>query len=154
MPRSLALLDSNVILAAVTEAHEHHLPSVELLDTGRPGELAVAAHSYADAFSSLTRRGGAAPFQWQPDEAWAALESVAAITTLVGLTPAQSFDAVRNFAAVGGIGARLYDHLIGRAAVTAGASMIVTWNTGHLRSLFPDMDVQTPAERLRSRREV
>lgn len=139
-----ALIDSNVIVAALAEAHEHHLPSSRLLEASEPQALAVAAHSYAEAFTTLTRRGERAPFRWAPDEAWAALESVATITRLVGLSPAQTFDAVRTYAAATGVGARVYDHLIGQAALVAGAPVVITWNTGHLRSLFPNFSVETP----------
>jgi predicted nucleic acid-binding protein len=62
----------------------------------------------------------------------------------LGLTPAQTFEATRRYAASGGIGARLYDALIGEAAVLHGIPDIVTWNTGHMRGLFPNLDVLTP----------
>ena len=141
-----ALLDSNVIIAALAEAHEHHEASTALFSRGRNDQLAVAAHSYAEAFGVLTRKGGNAPFAFGPQDAWSALESIRAMTTLVGLTPAQTFDAVRAYARTGGIGARLYDKLIGEAAVMNAIPTIVTWNRRHMRSLFPDFEVLTPAE--------
>lgn len=140
-----ALLDSNVVIAIVAEAHEHHAASLALITSDRPAGLAVAAHSYAEAHATLTRRGDHAPFRWPPDQAWAALESVAAVTGLIGLTPAQTFDAVRTYAASGAIGARLDDHLIGQAAVIHCVPVIVTWNVGHMRGLFPGLAVETPA---------
>ena len=81
-----------------------------------------------------------------PEEAWAALESVRSVTALVGLTPAQTFEATGRYARSGGIGARLYDRLIGEAAVAHGIRRIVTWNVSHMGSLFPDLDVRTPRE--------
>lgn len=144
MPSPLILLDTNVIVAALAEAHEHHTPSLALFDVDAPWTIAVAAHCYAESYSTLTRRGERAPFQWSPAEAWAALESVAAVTRLVGLSPAQSFDAVRSFAAAGHIGARLYDHLIARAAQSAGAEMLVTWNVGHFEGVIDGLEVRTP----------
>jgi predicted nucleic acid-binding protein len=140
----LALLDSNVIVATVAEAHEHHIPSIALFREHGSANYCVAAHSYAEAFTTLTRRGDRAPFRWPADEAWAALESIAAVTTLVGMTPPQGLDAVRSYAEIGGIGARIYDYLIGRAAIVAGASSLVTWNVGQFRDLFPDRLVETP----------
>src|SRR5258707_4283597 len=111
------LLDSNVLIALLAEAHEHHAASIALF-LGETGfRFAIAAHSYAETYSVLTRRGGPAPFGFAPSEAWAALESVRAATDLVGLTPAQTFDAVRRYAGDGGVGPRLYDRLIGEAAV-------------------------------------
>src|SRR5690606_29135986 len=106
--------------------------------------FAVASHSYAEAYSTLTRRNEHARFRFTAEEAWAALESLRSTTLLVGLTPSQSFDAVRSYSREGGIGPRLYDRLIGEAAVVGGVAAIVTWNTGHMRSLFPDLLVETP----------
>lgn len=141
-----ALLDSNVLIAIVAESHEHHLSSLDLLIGGKRAEFAIAAHSYAEAYSTLTRRGEHGPFRFTPEEAWAALESVRAVTALIGLTAAQTFDAVRNYAQDGGIGARLYDRLIGEHAIVHEISTIVTWNAGHMRNLFPRLTVSTPQE--------
>jgi predicted nucleic acid-binding protein len=141
-----ALIDSNVLIAILAEAHEHHRPSLDLLADGQETQFAIAAHSYAEAYNTLTRRGERGPFQFTPEEAWAALESVRAVTSLVGLTPAQTFDAIRGYAQGGGIGARLYDRLIGEAAVAHAIPRIVTWNAGHMRSLFPDLTISTPKD--------
>ena len=56
---------------------------------------------------------------------------------MIGLTPAQTFDTVRGYAADGGIGARLYDQMIGETAVVHGIPTIVTWNIGHMRAYSP-----------------
>jgi len=141
-----ALLDSNVLIAIVAEAHEHHASSLALLTGGKRAAFAIAAHSYAEAFSTLTRRGDHGPFRFSPHEAWATLESVRAVTALVGLTPAQTFDATRSYAEKGGVGARLYDKLIGEAAVAHEIPALVTWNVGHMRSLFPSLIVTTPKD--------
>ncbi len=139
-----ALLDSNVLIAILAEAHEHHVPSLDLLMGDKRAVFAVAAHSYAEAYSTLTRQGG--PFRFSPEEAWAALESVRAVTSLVGLTAAQTFDATRSYARSRGIGARLYDRLIGEVAVVHEIPTIVTWNVGHMRSLFPTLTISTPQD--------
>jgi predicted nucleic acid-binding protein len=145
-----ALLDSNVLIAMLVEAHEHHGPSLDLLTPEDPAHFGIAAHSYAEAYSTLTRQGERAPFGFTPDEAWAALESVRAVTSLVGLTPPQTFDAIRSYASGGGIGARLYDRLIGEVAVAHAIPTIVTWNVKHMRGLFPDLVVVSPSDYARS----
>lgn len=139
-------MDSNVLIAIVAEAHEHHFPSLALFDGDRRAEFAVTAHSYAEAFSALTRRDALGPFRFSSAEALAALESVRAVTALVGLTAAQTFDAVRTYAQSGGIGARLYDKLIGEAAVVHEIPVLVTWNARHMRSLFPKLTISTPKD--------
>lgn len=146
MTRIEALIDTNVIVAACAQGHQHHEPSAEMLEGRGRERFGVAAHSFAEAYNTLTRRGDAAPYRWTADEAAAALDVIRSITVLVGLTPAQTFDAVRDYAAHGGIGARVYDKLIGQAAVQHGIAAIVTWNARHMRSLFPALDVRTPAE--------
>lgn len=147
-----ALLDSNVVIAMLVEAHEHHEPSLALLADGRNMQFAVAAHSYAEAYSTLTRRGEHAPFRFSPEEAWAALESVRAATALLGLTAPQTFDTIRSYSRTGGVGARLYDRLIGETAAVHGVPTIVTWNVGHMRSLFPALRVVAPKALAQQRR--
>ncbi|MHB8530084.1 MAG: type II toxin-antitoxin system VapC family toxin [Caulobacteraceae bacterium] len=144
--KPVALVDSNVVIAIVAEAHQHHLPSLALLTAAVRPDLAVAAHSYAEAYSTLTRRGERGPFAFEPEEAWAALESLRAVTALIGLTAAQTFDGVRRFAEAGGVGARLYDRLIGEVAITHDIPAIITWNVGHMRGLFPELVVATPEQ--------
>ncbi len=146
------LLDSNVVIAMVAGAHEHHAASVGLGAQGSEGRYAVAAHSFAEAYSTLTRRTAAAPFRWSSEEAWYVLESVAAITRLVGLSPAQTLEAIRAYAEEGGLGARLYDRLIGQVAMQYGIPRIITWNTGHMRNLFPTLQIVSPADILEPRR--
>jgi predicted nucleic acid-binding protein len=145
-----ALLDSNVIIAMLDERHVHHAASSALVTGGDVKTFAVAAHSYAEAYTTLTRRNASAVFLWTAEQAWAALESVAAATVLVGLSPAQTFDAVRSYAAEGQIGPRLYDRLIGQVAVQYGIARIVTWNVKHMRDLFPGLDVVDPARAVRA----
>ncbi len=149
--RAEALLDSNVLIALLAEAHQHHDASIALFAQGRPWRFAVAAHSYAETYSMLTRKGGPAPFDFSPAQAWAALESLRAVTDLVGLSPAQTLAAVRGYAEGGGVGPRLYDRLIGEAAVAHGVPHIVTWNAAHMRGLFPRLAVSTPVEFLAAR---
>ncbi len=151
MTAPAALLDSNVIIACVAEAHEHHAASLALLTECDPTSLVITAHSFAEAYATLTRTGEHAPFGFTADEARAALESLRAVTGLVGLTPSQTFDTVRRYAAGGGIGSRLYDALIGQAAVIHGIPVIITWNTRHMTGLFRNLTVATPARFLASR---
>lgn len=144
MRAPLALLDSNVIVAAVADVHDDHVPSVALFERFPVNSFAVAAHSFAESYVTLTKRGPRAPFAWDAGDAWAALETVASTTQLVGLSPAAGFDSVRLYASQGNIGARVYDWLLGQSAVTARIPTILTWNIGHMTDLFPALRVQTP----------
>ena len=142
--RPQALIDTNVLVAALEGRHEHHGPSVALFDQAPDGTLAVGAHALAETYSTLTRANGL--FRWTPAEAWQGVASLVKVTRLVALSPAGHLDAVRTFAQAGGIGPRIYDYLIGEAAVQNGIDRIITWNTSHMRSLFPSVQVNTPTE--------
>lgn len=143
-----ALLDTNVLIAALVERHPHHEASLPLVGPGVHKRFAVPAHCYAEAFAHLTRRGPSAAFQWSPDDARLALDAVATHAELVGLSPVQTLNAIRAYASNGGVGARVYDWLIGEAAVQAGLATIITWNFSHFSSLFPRLVVMTPAQAL------
>lgn len=140
----LIVVDTNVIVASRVEGHVHHASSLALFTANPPLNIAVPAHCYAEAFTTLTRRGPRAPFQWPAEEAWPALESMANVSQLIGLSPAQGFAAVREYAAMGNIGARIYDYLIAKTALSAGANVLVTWNVGHFEGLVKGLEVQTP----------
>lgn len=141
-----ALLDTNVIVAALADDHNDHRSSVVLLFDGAAPRFAVTAHVFAEAYNTLTRRGGAASFGWTPDRVMNALDTVRARTVLVGLSPEQTYDTVRDYASAGGVGPRVYDKLIGQAAVLHGIPAIISWNVRHMRGLFPELDVRTPDE--------
>jgi predicted nucleic acid-binding protein len=147
-----ALLDSNVLVAIVAQKHDHNEASVALFLSENRKRFAVAAHSFAEAYNSLTRLGGPVQFGLIPSQVWEALESIRSATDLLSLTGGQTLDAVKGCARSGGIGPRLYDRLIGEVAVVHGIPAIVTWNVGHLRSLFPALRVETPAEWMNSRK--
>lgn len=149
--RSLAeaLIDTNVIVAAVTDGHPHHEPSAALLLNGLNGRWAVAAHVHAEVYNTLTKRSGPAPIGRSPADAWAIVRTVAEHTVLVGLSPDQTLTAIRRYAEAGGTGPRLYDALIAETALAAGVRRLVTWNVAHVRGLCPGLEVLTPVENRR-----
>jgi predicted nucleic acid-binding protein len=140
--RPKALLDTNVIVSALAPDHPDHGDAAALFDRGQDGELAIPAHAVAEAYSVLTRANG--PFRWAPGDCWLAISSILRMTRPVGLTPAATVDAVRSYAQQGGIGPRLYDRLIGEAAIHNRIDTIITWNVRHMKALFPDLQVQEP----------
>lgn len=141
-----ALLDTNIVVAAAAKDHSHHSEAIGFFDGSRAGRFAVAAHSFAEAFTTLSRRGASSVYRWPPTSVAKSLHAARAGTVLIGLTPGQTYDAVGAFATAGGIGARVYDFLIGQVAVAHGISAVVTLNIRHMRPLFPELDVRTPEE--------
>ncbi len=142
-------IDSNVVVAAVVSDHPDHETSAALLISWSPRALAVTGHSFAEAFVTLTKHSRGGVIRWPPDRAIAALDAVAERTQLIGLSPAETLAAVRRYAESGGVGARLYDYLIGEAVQRTGIQTLITWNDRHFRSLFPRLTIQTPTEALR-----
>lgn len=132
--------------------HQGHAASIALFAPDLTHVYAMAAHSFAETYTTLTRTGPHAPYRFTPDEAWLGLASLRASVKLVGLTAAQSLDAIHGYAVRGGVGARLYDALIGEAAVVHGIGTIVTWNITHMAGLFPRLEVVTPDDFLRARK--
>lgn len=141
----MILIDSNVIVAELIRDHEHHIEAALFFSAAPLPPILVAAHSYAEAFVTMTRRGGGMPYAYDPARVIAGLAEIRSITKLVAMTAEQTIDAVERFADIG-IGARLYDYLIGRTGLLHGAAAIVTFNTGHMRALFPQVAVHTPGE--------
>ena len=141
----VALLDSNVLIAALLADHQDHAASAALFEDGERSRYGIAAHSIAEAYATLTRpfpRG----FAVAPADAVRALDQMRAESSLLGLTAAQTMDGIRAFAAAGGTGPRLYDRLIGEVALAHGIPAIVTWNLRHMAGLFPGLRVVTPRE--------
>ena len=141
-----ALLDTNVLIAAVASEHEHHDRSRRLIALAPRVEFAIAAHAFAEAYNTLTRGGPRGPFRFTPGDAIGVLESIRGKTLLLGATANQTFDGVRRYAFAGGIGPRLYDKLIGDVAALNGISRIITWNVRHMRELFSTLTVEDPSE--------
>lgn len=140
------LLDGNVLVAVVVEAHQHHPPSVALLGRQDRIDFVAAGHSLAEVYNTLTREGPSAPFGYPPKTAWNAILQLRSRIAVLGLTPPQTVDAIGRYAHAGGIGPRRYDSLIGEVAVAHGISTLVTWNVIHMRGLFPALNVVTPVE--------
>lgn len=141
----MILVDTNVIVATLIVEHLHHRPSVTFIAAVDPGQTVIAAHSFAEAYSTLTRP--ALGFNLDPARARDALDRVAGQFAVVALSAQQTLDAIRRFSAIG-IGPRLYDYLIGATGIRYGADTIVTWNTRHFAGMFPQLRVVTPVEAL------
>ena len=142
-----ALVDSNVLIAALATEHDHHEASSDLLIDGLGDRFAAAAHSYSEVFNNLTKPRGL--YRRSPTLVVESLNTLRGKARPLGLKPDRTFEAIAEFARMGGVGARLYDYLIGQCARQAGLLQIITWNVGHFRALFPDLDVRTPVEALR-----
>ena len=139
----MILLDSNVLIGALFEAHPHFPQSRALVDALPRRSALVAAHSLAEVYSTITRPNR--PYQLPGDDAWFMIQSLAQDFAIVMLGVAQHLDAIRRFSRLG-TGPRLYDYLIGATAEAHGADTIVTWNTRDFDGLFLGLRIVTPAD--------
>lgn len=142
------LFDTNVIVANLDEAHEHHDWSSAIFQQTPLRDILLPAHALSEAFNRLTRGGTSG--QFLPDQTAVALRDLGTIAAVRALDAQETIDAVCRFAAKGGRGARLYDYLIGYVAVVERVGRIVTWNVRDLRPLFTDLEVLTPKEAIGS----
>jgi predicted nucleic acid-binding protein len=142
------LIDSNVLIAASDADHEHHADSLSFLRSVIDRRFVTSQRCTSETYSNLTRprRGGGAGFT--PSEAMAAIDRIEGKFDILSLTVANHHAALRAFANNGGTGPRVYDFLIGYAALVNGLPLIVTWNTRHFEPLFPSLRVTTPTQYL------
>lgn len=138
----MILLDSNVLIGLLFEAHPHYGESRALVDALPKQSALVAAHSLAETYSTITRPNR--PYRLPGGAAWAIIDNLAEDFLIVVLDTAQHLDAIRRFSRLG-TGPRLYDYLIGATAEAHGADTIVTWNTRDFDGLFPGLRIVTPA---------
>jgi predicted nucleic acid-binding protein len=136
-------IDSNVLIAAAVPEHPDGEASGAALDSlTRP---VVTLHALSEVYNTLTK---ARIYAVSPLQAARLIDQYARQCQVVELGSTQHLAAIQNFASFGGIGARLYDCLIGTAVVAVGASTLVTLNVKHFVPLFPTLTILTPAQYL------
>lgn len=129
--------DTTVLVAAVIEDHEHHASSYPLFSTAQRSSAFCAAHTLAEVYATLTRYPGKDRLSAQ--QALLSLENIEERLTIVPLSAAEYSAAIRRFAALGIVGAALYDGLISACALKAKADVIYTWNVGDFMRLGDDV---------------
>ncbi len=139
------LLDSSVLIASAVMDHPHHEDASAALDRG--SRFTVAAPSLAELYNTLSKPR---IYGWPPRAASLAVAEAGRRCSVVALTPNELAEGIVAFAAIGGVGARLYDYLIGYHAVVHSIGTIVTLNDRDFHALFPRMTVLTPTQFLES----
>jgi predicted nucleic acid-binding protein len=145
MGQRRGLIDTNVLVAVSHADHIHHEESKSMVGRIGTARQVISLHSLSEFYNIATRpfpRGlGSAPAT-----VMRMLAAFEAQHDILSLTPDQHIDAIRHYAASGGIGPRLYDYLIGYVAVVHAIPSIITWNVKHMAPLFPASDVVTPTQ--------
>jgi predicted nucleic acid-binding protein len=131
-------LDTNVLVAASVQDHEHHVQSFELVKAVKLGALraCVSTHGLAEYYSVITR----APFvpRIHPSEAGRFLEeNILPYFELVALSTGDYKTVFRGCAGSGVIGARVFDALHIHCAQKANCDRIYTYNVKDFRAVAP-----------------
>ena len=121
--------DTSVLVAASVQGHPHHASALQALDAmaSQRHKGFMSAHSVAEVYSVLTRTPFDPPIY--PGEARQILEaSILAHLEVVALSATDYRDLVRECAAEGQIGGRVYDAIHLRCARKARCDRLYTFN--------------------------
>jgi len=132
----LIFFDSNILIAATLSGHPHHEASSARLAPLQRGGGALAAHSLAEIYTTLTR---ASTYRIPAADAMRILQHAAKIYRVVTLTAAETLHTIEDVAAQGLTGPIVYDALLLACARKIDARIIYTSNTKHFRRLAPDL---------------
>jgi predicted nucleic acid-binding protein len=133
-----AYLDTNVLVAASVQEHQHHVQAFDLVKAVREKALqgCIGTHGLAEFYSVLTR----APFtpRVHPTEAGRFLDdNVLPYFELVALSANDYKAVLRSCAAAGVIGGAVFDALHLHSAQKAGCDRVYTFNVKDFRALAP-----------------
>ncbi len=131
------LLDSNVIVAAVSSWHEHHEAAIgELERRVAAGEaMVIAGHTLLESYAVLTRLP--APYRLSAADAHALITANFIGTADVAALDSRSYIELLERIGTGGVtGGQSYDALIAECARQAGVDTLLTFNERHFRGLL------------------
>lgn len=141
------LLDTSVLVSSVIKQHVHHERSFAALDRVQTGkdEGIISAHSLAEMYAVLTKLP--APYRHSPEQALLSIEeNILKHFKTVSLSASDYATLLRDAAGMGIQGGTIYDALLLKSGVKAGADRICTLNLKHFQALAPaDMTVKLSA---------
>lgn len=129
------LLDANCLVAAALAQHQQHRATITELSRRRAAgqALVMAAHALLEAYAVLTRLPP--PHRLAPTDAVTVLDRNWSGAETVALTATETWRALRELAAAGISGGRIYDGCIAASARKGKCDEILTWNTRHFTGL-------------------
>ena len=139
------LIDANCLVAAALPQHEHHASTLADLTRRRAAghTFIMAAHAVLEAYAVLTRLPP--PHRLASADAAAVLDHNWGSSETIALTGTETWRLLRQHAAAGTAGGRVYDGMIAACARKAKADEILTWNLRHFGGAQPS--AVTPADR-------
>lgn len=135
--------DTSVLVAAFVPVHPRHERAFDRLRRARSGEcrMLTSAHNLAEVYSVLTTL----PLSPRISPAAAARiirENLEAHAEIKPVTVADYREVVHHLGDAGLAGGIIYDALACRAAIQAGAEVILTLNPKDFRRLWPDAGIR------------
>jgi len=136
--------DTSVLVPALLDEHPHHPESLAALIRANKKNACCAAHSLAEVYSTLTRLPRT--HRVSGDQAMLFLADLVERLTLIALDGSEYWAAIGEAAAQNISGGTIYDALLAKCALKAGAEIIYTWNVGDFERLGKQMArrLQTP----------
>jgi predicted nucleic acid-binding protein len=128
--------DTNVLIAAFIEEHEHHaraLPALESVHE-KSAQGVVSAHTLLELYATLTRLPRSP--RVQPRQAMALIDdNILKSFTIISLSAKEYGELVLRLGKQGTIGGQAYDALHIACAEKSGADRIYTFNARHFQSI-------------------
>lgn len=129
-------LDTNILVAASVQEHQHHVQSFDLVKAVKEGDLkgCISTHGLAEFYSVITR----APFtpRVHPAEAGRFLDdNILPYFELIALSADDYRAVLRSSTSSGLIGGVVFDALHLRSAQKAECDRIYTFNVKDFRAL-------------------
>ena len=139
--------DTSVLVAAFVPAHPRHERAFERVRRARSGEyrMLTSTHNLAEVYSVLTTLP-LSPRISPPVAARIIRENLEEHAEIIPVSVDDYRDAVHHLGDAGLPGGIVYDALVCRAAITAGAAVILTFNLKDFRRVWPDsgMKIEEP----------
>ena len=140
----ICFFDTSVLVATFQSDHPHHLPSLKAFAPASIETSACSIHTLAEVYSAMSAMPvKPAP---SPDQILHFMSEITARLAPVALTADEYLSSIRDAAARGITGGKIYDCLILACARKCKAEVMYTWNTKHFLRIAPDLarQIQTP----------
>ena len=138
-------LDTNCLVALLSEWHEHHRATVAAYEELRRGHhhVIIAVHSLLECFSVLTRLPAA--YRIAPRQAEQVLLQNFSRAEVSAVEASLCWSTIHDLSERGLGGGRVYDAVIARSARAAGATVLLTWNVRDFLSVVPPgLEIREP----------
>lgn len=132
-----AFFDTSVLVPVFYGDHVHHQASLELFLSFHAGNACCGAHSLAEVYSTLTRMPGV--HRVSGEQAMLFIGSIRERLSLVVLGVEDYASVLADASVRGVVGGAIYDALLARCALSAGADVIYSWNIRHYSLFGPEV---------------